>query len=326
VPEFVVSGYPLVIAQGLAAIERFFELARAEQQHRATQPTERLPEALSSIQGHYCRLRTQHDEAVIFYEEAGQGPPLVLLHTAGADSRQYLALLADPQMQAQWLMYAFDMPFHGRSLPTESWSETTYSLSQADYLAWCLTFVESVVGAPAAVMGCSMGAAIAIVLAASGSPWIRGILALEAPDRAPGRLDPHLFHAAVNQSLHNPAYVRGLMSPSSPLRMKNLACWYYAQGGPGVYSGDLDFYSMEYDGARLAEAIDTRRCPVFLLTGEYDYSASPAATRRLAALIPGAHFEILEGLGHFPMTENPAKFRHAVQPVLARLRTIMTSS
>ena len=35
----------------------------------------------------------------IFVEEAGQGIPLLCLHTAGADSRQYRHLLNDPAIK-----------------------------------------------------------------------------------------------------------------------------------------------------------------------------------------------------------------------------------
>ena len=65
--------------------------------------------------------------------------------------------------------------------------------------------------------------------------------------------------------------------------------------------------------------IDTARCPVFMLTGEYDYSCTPEASRETAALIPGAELTIMPGLGHFPMSEDPERFRAFLMPVLARI-------
>ena len=77
------------------------------------------------------------------------------------------------------------------------------------------------------------------------------------------------------------------------------------QGGPGVFKGDLHYYTSDGDvRARVAE-IDTRACPLYLLTGEYDYSCTPADTRDLAARIQGAQVTIMQGLGHFPMSEDP---------------------
>ena len=89
------------------------------------------------------------------------------------------------------------------------------------------------------------------------------------------------------------------------------------QGGPGVFKGDLHFYTADGDvRARVAE-IDTGKCPLYLLTGEYDYSCTPADTRDLAARIKGAEATIMEGLGHFPVSEDPARFLAYLRPVLA---------
>jgi len=54
--------------------------------------------------------------------------------------------------------------------------------------------------------------------------------------------------------------------------------------------------------------IDTKICPVYFLTGEYDYSCTPQTSRATAAKIQGALFEEMQGLGHFPMSEDPEKF------------------
>jgi pimeloyl-ACP methyl ester carboxylesterase len=67
------------------------------------------------------------------------------------------------------------------------------------------------------------------------------------------------------------------------------------------------------------ERIDTARCPLFLLSGEYDYSATPDETRDLARRIKGAEATIMEGLGHFPMSENPERFIAHLLPVLERI-------
>jgi pimeloyl-ACP methyl ester carboxylesterase len=52
------------------------------------------------------------------------------------------------------------------------------------------------------------------------------------------------------------------------------------------------------------------------MTGEYDYSATPADGERIAAMVEGARFIRMPGLGHFPMTENPDRFRGFLLPVL----------
>ena len=71
----------------------------------------------------------------IFVEEAGQGIPLLCLHTAGADSRQYRYLLNDAEVTSKYRVIAFDMPYHGRSNPPDGWWLKKYKLTTRDYLA-----------------------------------------------------------------------------------------------------------------------------------------------------------------------------------------------
>ena len=66
--------------------------------------------------------------------------------------------------------------------------------------------------------------------------------------------------------------------------------------------------------------IDTSKVAVHMLTGEYDFNTTPELSRATAARIRGATFTEMEGLGHFPMSENPARFRSYLLPVLAAIR------
>ena len=61
-------------------------------------------------------------------------------------------------------------------------------------------------------------------------------------------------------------------------------------------------------------------CPLYLLTGEYDFSCTTEDTLRTAAQIPGASVQVMQEVGHFPMIENPAKFREYILPVLDKIR------
>jgi pimeloyl-ACP methyl ester carboxylesterase len=77
--------------------------------------------------------------------------------------------------------------------------------------------------------------------------------------------------------------------------------------------------------SRAARA-DTGVCPLYLLTGEYDFSCTPEDTMRTAAAIGGASVTIMERLGHFPMSENPEQFRRYIAPVLGRILKQSTST
>lgn len=73
------------------------------------------------ITGRYLRLDLNGRHHRLYIEEAGQGIPLLCLHTAGADARQYRDLLLDEDVTSRFRVIAFDMPWHGKSSPPEGW-------------------------------------------------------------------------------------------------------------------------------------------------------------------------------------------------------------
>ncbi|MES0172563.1 alpha/beta hydrolase [Mesorhizobium sp. M0006] len=303
--EFSFAGDPKLWAQARSALERLFELVVACPPHAAPA----VQRDLSQISGRYETIHVEGIAYDVFCEEAGQGIPVLFLHTAGADGRQYLGQLADLELAKRFRLIAVDMPFHGRSLPPRTWQGNPYKLTTELYRSWCSAILDKVVGEPAIVVGGSMGAAIAMVLAADCADKVRGIVAVEPPYRSKGRRNPYQNHVEVNGGLHNSSFVRGLMSPTSPEADRRRASWIYAQAAPGIYNGDLSFYSDEFDGELVAPRIDSARTPVALLSGTYDYSATPEDGARLAKLIPGSLFVTMDGLGHFPMCEHPDLFR-----------------
>ncbi|RXT51245.1 alpha/beta hydrolase [Bosea sp. Tri-44] len=302
---FVIEGAPERIAQARAMLERLFEIVCAS----PAMPAANVARDMRQITGHYWPVGLEEGLCDVFVEEAGHGRPLLFLHTAGADGRQFLGQLADTELAARYRMLAPDMPFHGRSLPPSGWQGEPYQLTGERYLGWCSAIIEQAVGEKVIVAGGSMGAAMALLLAAERPDLVAGVIAIEPPFRSKGRRNPFQHHVAVHAGLHNPAFVRGLMSPTSPLDQRRRAAWIYSQGAPQVYTGDLAFYSDEFDGGDVALRIDASRTPVALLSGTYDYSATPEDGKKLAALIPGALLRVMDGLGHFPMCEHPDLFR-----------------
>jgi len=94
----------------------------------------------------------------------------------------------------------------------------------------------------------------------------------------------------------------------------------YMQSGPGIFKGDLYFYWYDGHFDDRSPKIDTARCPVYLLSGEYDSSCTPERTEATASRIKGSKATVMEGIGHFPMAENPALFRKYILPVLDEIR------
>jgi len=272
------------------------------------------------VTGRYLHLDVAGVPYRVYFEESGSGVPLLLQHTAGSDGRQWRHLLEDPWVTRNFQVIAWDLPYHGKSLPPDGvrWWEEPYRLT----LAFFLEFIERIAGelalARPVFMGCSMGGHVAVDLARFRPGLCRAVIGVEAASRTPAGGLEWLDHPRVSNEM-KAALMVGLTSPTSPEARRREVGWGYAQGAPGVFRGDLAFYAEEHDLSNEARAIDTRRTSVYVLSGEYDWSATPALSRALADEIPGAEFVLMRGLGHFPMAENPAGFRAHLVPVLEKI-------
>jgi pimeloyl-ACP methyl ester carboxylesterase len=272
------------------------------------------------IIGRYLHLEVAGDDYRIFFEEAGQGIPLLCLHTAGADSRQYRHLMTDEAITTHFRVLAFDLPYHGRSNPQDGWWLEKYRLTTDSYVGFIRAVWTALGLERPVVLGCSMGGAIVLTLAADYPRELRGIIGLESSAFAPGRYNEFLHHPAIHGGELAASYTYGLCAPHSPESSARENWWYYSQAGPGVYAGDVHFYSVDWDGREAIKTIDTTICKVSLLTGEYDYSCTPDMTRQVAAVIPGSRMVIMKGIGHFPMIENYPLFRQYLLPELDFMR------
>ena len=315
-PDFSIEAQPIDLMQALPTIELLLESAR-QIVHQTLAPLIQTDD-LSQIRGEYLKT----PQGWLYVESAGNPnlPAICMLHTAGADSRQWHGLMSMPEMLENWHMVAFDMPGHGRSaLPdhTENWQ---WHLTQAFYSQTVNDFIQRRFKAPVILMGCSMGAAIGLELLANRSALFRAAILLETPYHSPGRRTPYLDHPKVHGARLAATWVASLLSPHSPLWRRKLATWIYSQGAPSVYDGDLAFYSDEFRASDHTATINTAATPLWLLTGDYDYSASPSETMRVAQEVKGSVFKEMKGFGHFPMTEDPERlYRLYLSDILSAL-------
>lgn len=272
---------------------------------------------IEPVVGRYVHVRIGGKLCRVYFEEAGSGMPLLCLHTAGADGRQFRALLNDAGITDRFRVIAFDMPWHGKSSPPEGWQHDEYRLTSEGYVEQILAVSEALELDRPVAMGCSIGGRIALYLALKHPDRFRAIIGLQAS----AFVDPYYD----TEWLHRPdahggevcaGAVSGLVGPDAPDVHRWETLWHYMQGGPGVFKGDLYFYKIDGDIREQVSGIDTTRCPLYLLTGEYDYSCPPEDTLAVAQRIAGAQATIMPGLGHFPMSENPEVFRHHLLPVL----------
>jgi len=323
-----VEGDMLEFGRHLLFLEQLFASLRPAAPAEPPQVPEEV--TIEPIIGRYLSMFFNHKLHRIYFEEAGPaggtGVPLICLHTAGADGRQYRALLNDPEITSRFRVIAFDLPWHGKSSPPPGFERERYQLTTDLYVDTVMAVCRALKLERPVVMGCSIGGRAVLHLALRHGDYFRAAIGLQSATHAEPGADTRLRDLGV---LHRPdvhgqeaaaGSVACLISPTSPETEKWETLWHYMQGGPGVFLGDLHYYFTDGDLRNgLLDGLDTRRCPLHLLTGEYDISATPALTAELAKLVKATSFQVMEGLGHFPMSENPAQFRKYLLPVLDRI-------
>jgi pimeloyl-ACP methyl ester carboxylesterase len=271
------------------------------------------------ITGRYLNLDLLGRPHRLYVEEAGQGIPLLCLHTAGSDGRQFRGLMNDARVTKNFRVIAFDMPWHGKSSPPTGWQDEEYRLTSRDYVRMICEVSDALSLDQPVAMGCSIGGRIALYLAHQCPERFRAIIGLESsPHVAPYYDVNWLNRPDVHGGEVCAGVVSGLVAPTAPDDHRWETLWHYKQGGPGVFKGDLYFYKVDGDIRDKVGEIDVKRCPLYLLTGEYDYSCTSEATLDIARRT-GAEATIMRGLGHFPMSEDPPKFISYLLPVLEKI-------
>lgn len=273
------------------------------------------------ITGRYFTMDVAGEPVRIYVEEAGAGTPLVCLHTAGADGRQFRHLMSDPAVTNHYRVISFDMPWHGKSNPPVGWEDREYQLTTELYKQTVLAFCDAMALDQPVVMGCSMGGRIVLHLALEHADRFQAVVALEGADKLEAYYDTEWLHRPdVHGGEVAAGFVSGQVAPQSPDEYRWETLWTYMQGGPGIFKGDLYFYWVDGHFDDRSSRIDTSKCPVYLLSGEYDSSCTPERTEATAARIKGSKATVMPGIGHFPMSENPDLFREFILPVLDEIR------
>jgi pimeloyl-ACP methyl ester carboxylesterase len=309
--------------QRYAAVSRAVELLRAvvngSEPSSVTVATDCPEGTFDAPVGRYVHVPLDGVDHRIYLEQAGSGIPILLQHTAGSHGVQWRHLFERPEITDRFRLIAYDLPFHGKSLPPTSvawWSEP-YRLTKARAMALPVALAR-VLGLDRPVfLGCSVGGLLALDLARYHAEVFRAVIALEPSLR----LDTDIttlagfWHPQVGNEFKARA-MRALMSPTAPEAYRRETEYAYAAGWPPSFLGDLHYYLVEHDLTEDAAGIDTSRVQVHLLTGEYDASATLEHGRAAHGAIAGSTFTPMPGLGHFPMSEDPERFLTHLLPVL----------
>jgi pimeloyl-ACP methyl ester carboxylesterase len=332
------------VAPYRGAILRLIALVREANGARDEQyePVKDVERPFDTAVGRYVYIRVQGVQYRVYFEETGQGIPMVLQHTAGSDGRQWRHLLEDTEVQKNFRLIAYDLPFHGKSVPpsTVRWWETEYRLTQNRVMDTIVAISRALKLDRPVYMGCSIGGYLAPDLALYHSADFRAVIGVnasiagaQAPSQNPtakadrekpisdrASVDPR-YHPRINGESFGVSMYE-ITSPEAPDPYRRETGWVYSQGGPGVFAGDLYYYGIDHDLVGKAQQIDTTKTAVYLLSGEHDPSMQPGprSAESLAKQIPGATFQMIKGGSHFAMSDDYPRFRQYLLPILEKIR------
>ena len=156
----------------------------------------------------------------------------------------------DAEITAHFRVLAFDMPWHGKSLPPDGFQDEEYRLTTAAYTEMMRRLLRARSRSTRPVVHglFDRRAHRAAISRSSTRAEFRALIGLESADfQRPGTTRPGSHRPDVHGGEVCAALVSGLMAPQSPEASRHETLWMYMQGGPGVFKGDLYFYRVDGD-------------------------------------------------------------------------------
>jgi pimeloyl-ACP methyl ester carboxylesterase len=245
--------------------------------------------------------------------EAGDGPPVILLHGLFGAAQNWGAV--QRHLAARHRVLALDLRNHGASDRSDA----------MDYPAMAADVAETMRATdtrPAAVIGHSMGGKVAMALALAEPGLISRLVVVDiAPIAYPPALRPYVAamqaiplqagltrrdaDAALAATIPEPNIraflVQNLRMQDDPPRWR-LGLEEIAAAMP-VIEGFPDFPG-RYEG------------PTLVINGERSSYIRPESHPRIQALFPACRFATVAGVGHWVHAENPAGFLALIDPFL----------
>lgn len=238
--------------------------------------------------------------AEVFAQWMGEGPSVLLVHTAGQNGVQYrdvMRELADRGYRAVVL----DLPGHGRSTPWPAGPVTDLH----DYAEVCWQALRMLGAERPWIAGCSIGGKIALDLAVNHGQDLSGVVAMEADAFNAGRLSVSGLRHGLDDSNSPSAGTRTYYGTHASVgrlcdasRREVIALMHRREDH--VISGSDLLGWATHD---LRDGLEGVPCPVLVVAGEDDFWLDPAASEWTARQLPRGRFLSLEGVGHYPMEE-----------------------
>lgn len=251
-------------------------------------------------------------DIVLHYAVDGpaDAPALVFANSLGTDLRIWNAVAA--RFSAKIRIIRYDKRGHGLSGTTPA----PYRLD--DHVDDLAALLDALGIGAAIVCGISVGGMIAQALAVRQPERVRGLVLC---DTAAKIGMPDMWNARIEairrggiEVLADPIMERWLSPafranyPEATAGWRNMLVRTPVEGYNGTCAAIRD--------ADLTEGSRTIRVPTLAVCGSEDGATPPDLVRATAEFIPGARFELIDGAGHLPCIEDPARVAELIEGFL----------
>lgn len=252
------------------------------------------------------------------YDEIGSGDPLVLVHGSWGSHHNWDPVV--PGLSARHRVISYDRRGHSESeRPT---GQGTFAEDVADLAA----LIEALEAAPAWVVGNSVGAIIALQLAATSPDLVRGVAVHEPPLRGPlaaAGADPPIAAVLdlVRAGDHAGAAERFVedvaLGPGAWARLPEQLRATMVDNAPTYLDEELAPDSRNVDEAALARYAG----PILITTGGQSPPIFRPVLQHLRGLLPLAQHLEYPAAGHVPHVTHPEDFVHQVTTFTSAAKT-----
>lgn len=259
--------------------------------HRNVQISQRWSRATSGrgdemIVGSVSTLWAQADGLDVAYDRVGDGPPLVLVHGAAGDAREWRPQITG--LSDDFTVIAWDEPGAGRS------SDLPASFGLAGYAAALAALLETL-GAPAHVCGLSWGGTVALELYRRRPELVATLVLADTYAGWKGSLpgdEVRARVAGVKCMLSGPpgsfrSTLPGLFAGQPPVDVVALLDAVAAGVRPKSVQTALEAIA----AADLRDVLPRIAVPTLLVWGELDARSPLSVAREFARLIPHAQLK-----------------------------------
>ena len=248
----------------------------------------------------------------LFFQDAGTGGvPLLLLHELGGSSDSWHKVI--PLLAPDRRAIAVDLRCAGRSEKPRGPFELADVAGDLDEVLQALELEQ-----PIDVIGAALGSLVGALLAIRHPARVRRLLMCAvAPDMA-GPTRAYLAERAEE------VRVVGMRGVAEASLANSFPASHPAERAAyrGIYLGNdpVAYAELSLALARLEMRADdwgSIQAPTLVASGAHDFLWPPPVGREVAALIPGARFEVMDAAGHFPHLQAPATLAKLARGFLA---------